>query len=194
MLLPTFLSLGALALTANAFLVPLDIDDPAATEFANSAISLNNEHQVVKLDCSTCPFALQSERNGAHEWTNDVESDLDMKFDIKDNALRFNTVPLYPITSPGLPPPLNVPQIKKDGAVSTMEGHHGDLKLSYTLEYEEKHFDDGNTLVTLLMTVMGLDGQMVHVDDIEVKVIKSSDGKVSIAFPSPPVEDNANDV
>ena len=41
------------------------------------------------------------------------------------------------------------------------------------MEYDEKKFKE-NTLVTVLMTVIGNDGQMFKVDNIEIKAIKST--------------------
>ena len=47
------------------------------------------------------------------------------------------------------------------------------------MEYDEKKFED-KSVVTVLMTVMGLDGQMVKVDNIEVTAIKEQDGTVRL--------------
>ena len=136
------------------------------------------ENQVINLDCSTCPYALNSDRNGVHEWTADVASDLEMKFESDGKVLKFNGVPFYPTSNPTLPPLLSVSQKKKDGEVSTMEGYHGQLRMSYSVEYSTKKIKD-HTLVTLLMTIMGLDGQMVKVDNVEIKAIKGDDDIVS---------------
>ncbi|KAL9631163.1 MAG: hypothetical protein Q9164_006037 [Protoblastenia rupestris] len=183
-----YLSVGALALTANAFLVPGDIKDFSVKEFAHSGVSQQQEvAKTVSLDCSTCPYALKSERNGQHEWTNDVASNLEMEITSDGNSLRFNGVSFYPVQAPGLPPLLEVSQKKRDEEMSTKEGHEGNLGLSYSLEYDEKKFENGNSVVTVLMTVMALDGQMVKVDDVEIKAIKESDGKLTLhsAVPVP---------
>ena len=178
MLLPTLLSLGAFGLAAQAFVLP-EVNDQLDSDQPDAIATLNVEPSthLIKLDCSSCPYALRSDRNGVHEWTADVASDLEMSFDSEGNTLKFNGIPFYPITNPTLPPTLFVAQNKKDGEVSTMEGYHGNLRLSYSLEYDEKKFED-NTLVSVLMTVMGLDGQMVNVDNIEIKAIMDSEGKV----------------
>lgn len=168
-------ALGALALTANAILIPLDSDN-----FAANDLSVNRGPQLVKLDCSTCPYALKSERNGEHEWTNDVPNDLEMKFEILDNAITFNGVALYPANSPGFPPPLTVSQNPKDGVETSMEGLGHDLRLSYSLEMAQKPFDDGDSLVTITISPMALDAEMIRVDDMEVKAIKDSAGTVCL--------------
>lgn len=165
MILSTLLSTGAFGLAAQAFLVIPE-----------------TKSQSVTVDCASCPFALNSLRNGAHEWTGNVESNLEMDIASEDDTLRLNNVPFFPLQNPTLPPILFVSQKKKDGEVSTMEGFEGPLRLSYSMEYNEKHFKD-NSLVTALMTIMGLDGQMIKVDNVEIKAIKGADGKVRIIQP-----------
>ena len=167
------------ATSSLAFLIP-DINTDVLPTADFLPASIKTDSQTINLDCSTCPFALSSQRDGAHEWTNDVESELEMKFETDGKTLKLNSVPFYPMTNPILPPILYVSQSKKDGQSSNMEGYDGNLRLSYSLEYDEKKFED-NSLVTILMTVMGLDGEMIHVDNIEVTAIKEQDGTVSIS-------------
>ena len=166
------------ATSSLAIVIPdINTDNQPKTGFLPATIQTSS--QTVNLDCSTCPFALESQRNGAHEWTNDVESELEMTVETDDKALKFNGVPFYPIANPILPPTLYVSQSKKDGQSSNMKGYDGNLRLSYSLEYDEKKLKDGS-IVTVLMTVMGLDSQMINVDNIEITAIKDLDGKVSI--------------
>ena len=181
MLLSTLL----FASSSLAFLIPGEINtnDLPKSEFL--PVSYETNSQTVSLDCSTCPFALKSQRDGNHEWTNDVESELEMTFDTDGKAISFNGVPFYP-TNSILPPMLYVSQSKKVGQSSNMEGYDGNLRLSYSLEYDEKRFED-RSLVTMVMTIMGLDGQMVRVDNIKISVVKQEDGTVctSQICPSP---------
>ena len=171
------------ATSSLAFLIPeINTEDQPKSDFLPTFIETNS--RTVNLDCSTCPFALNSQRNGAHEWTDDVESVLEMKFETEGKALKFNSVPFYPISKPAFPSALYVSQTKKDGQSSGMEGYDGNLRLSYSMEYDEKKFED-NSLVTVLMTVMGLDGQMIKVDNIEVTAIKEQDGTVRLHFNHP---------
>ena len=166
------------ATSSLAFLIPeISTEASAKSDFLPASIPTSG--QTVNLDCSTCPFALSSQRDGAHEWTNDVESELEMKFETEGKALKFNGVPFYPISNPTLPPTLFVSQSKKNGQSSNMKGYDGNLRLSYSMEYGEKKFEE-NSLVTVLMTVMGLDGQMIKVDNIEIMAIKEQDGTVRI--------------
>ena len=168
------------ATSSLAFLVIPEINTDDLPKSDLLPASINTNSQTVNLDCSTCPFALSSQRDGTHEWTNDVESELQVTIETDGKGLKFNGVPFYPNTNSILPPTLYVSQSKKDGQSSNMEGYDGNLRLSYSVEYDEKKFED-NSLVTILMTVMGLDGQMIKVDNIEITAIKQQDGTVSIS-------------
>lgn len=183
MILSSVLSVGAFSLAAQAFLVVPEINSHPEIE-DKAPTTLDTTSQTIILDCASCPFALNSLRNGAHEWTSNVESDLEMKIVSADNSLKFNNVPFFPLQNPTLPPTLFVSQKKKDGEASTMEGLEGNLRLSYSLEFNEKKFED-NSLVTVLMTIMGLDGQMVKIDNLEIQAIKEADGKVSTPISVP---------
>ena len=180
----TFLSTATLALTANAFLLPAEIADEVQAAQAKAAhlvpSLLRPNSQSFTLDCSSCPFALKSERHGVHEWTNDVQSDLQMDFAVQNNHLTLNGKPFYPVTSKDLPGELLVHQTKKESeSEKTLEGYNGDLKLSYTLEIPQPVEVDGYQVATVTMSILGLDGEMVRVDDVKIKAIKATDGSVS---------------
>ena len=180
----TFLSTATLALTANAFLLPQEIADEvqaAKAKAANLAPTLLTPiPQSVTLDCSSCPFALKSERHGVHEWTNDVQSVLLMDFAVQHNHLTLNGNPFYPVTIKDLPGELSVHQIKKETeSEKALEGYNGDLKLSYTLEIPQSEEVDGHQVVTVILSILGLDGEMVRVENVKVKAIKAADGSVS---------------
>ncbi|KAI4269713.1 MAG: hypothetical protein L6R38_007371 [Xanthoria sp. 2 TBL-2021] len=175
MLFPTLFSAG-FALTTNAFLLP---PEAARTfEAAKNSIAPNAIDPLsrsVTLDCSDCPYALESQRNGHHEWTNSVKSDLQLRFTSEDNKLKLNGVPFYPITPPFTPAPLAAKQIKKDDE-EKFEGYTGDLRLSYSLEIdnEKKHFPvpgQEAILSEMTLSIMGLDNEVIHVDDIKIKAL-----------------------
>lgn len=188
--IPTLLSTAALALTVNAFLIPPEIADEvqaaqqAKAEQLHTALEkakakageiipqiVDHNSYGVKLDCASCPFALKSERNGVHEWTNDVESDLLMHFAAKDDQLMLNGKPFYPITLNKMPGLLYTPQVRKASESGKgPEGYDKDLKLSYTLEFENKGETPEDSLIDIKMTVLGIDGQMVKIDDVDIKV------------------------
>lgn len=187
MMLPTLLSIGTFALSAQAFLLPLDFAETA--EVAKSLKPFVSQSKEVDLDCSTCPFALQSTRHGLHEWTNSQKSDLKLKFSTANNKLSLNGVPFYPTAFPDLPPVLAVKQVaKKDGGEASTkewEAYSGDLKLSYSLEIDNvKHFANPDEpeadLVSIVISIMGLDDQMVQVDDIQIRLLKEANSALHI--------------
>ncbi|KAL6718808.1 hypothetical protein ACLMJK_003042 [Lecanora helva] len=192
MILSSLLSAGAFGLAAQAFLVLPETNSlPEIEDKAPTA--LDTSSKTINVDCSTCPYALKSQRNGAHEWTGQVASELELNFASADNTLKLNDVIFYPLQNPTLPPRLTVAQRKKDGEVSTMEGLDGRLGLSYSMEYNEKKFKE-NSLVTIVMTIMGLEGQMIKVDNVEIKAIKEADGKLHLhSITTVPASPNAPD-
>ena len=177
MLLPSFLSVGAIALTANAFLVPGDLDDFSGKGFAHPAVTIQDIKTAV-LDCSTCPYAFENEHDGTHGWANGVASELMIDVLSDGNTLRFPSGSFYPIPASGLPPTLQGQQTKKEDDPSPLVGYPAALNLSYSLEYYERKSVDGDSLLTFLLTVMGLEGQMVQIDNVEIKAIKDAEGQV----------------
>ena len=169
MLLPTFLSASALALTANAFLVPLETPNDQTSPF--DPTSFAQQSQTLNLDCSSCPFALGKNQDGT-VWKQDIRSDLVMEFTAEGNSLKLNGVPFYPIAMPPLPPAISAKQVPKGEDQLTNEES---LRLSYSLEFENQN----PGLVKALMTVMGLEGRMINVDNIEIKALKSPGGEVN---------------
>lgn len=177
MLLPSFLSVGALALTANAFLIPFEVVDDG--EVSQKLRPLASQTQKIQLDCSNCPFALKSERHGRHEWTNDVKSNLEMEFFVDGNQVALNGKPFYPIRFPYIPPALTVKQVEKADNELSKEAYDGDLLISYSLEVDEKHFPkDGADATVIVMTIMGLEGQMINIDNIKISLLKPNNSKV----------------
>lgn len=184
MLFPICLS-AAFALTANAFLLPPEAarDSKAATKNIAPNI-INPLSRSIALDCSDCPFALESQRNGRHEWTNSVKSNLQLQFTSESGQLRLNGVPFYPVTPPFTPAPLTAKQVQKD-VEQKIEGYSGDLRLSYSLEVdnEKKHFPvpgQEAILSEMILSIMGLDNEVIRVDDIKIKALSlpnSADAK-----------------
>ena len=171
-----------LALTANAFLLPAEIADEvqaAKAKVATLVPSLLTTQQSLTLDCSSCPFALGSERHGVHEWITNVPSDLQLNFAAQNNHLTLNGKPFYPVTIKDLPGELFAHQIQKENdGEKRLESYSRDLKLSYTLELPQPEEVDGHQVATIILSILGLDGEMVRVDDVKIKAIKAADGSV----------------
>lgn len=191
MLAKQLLSASALALTANALLIPTGMPEKGHSEskafddaFIEEILGNFNGVEVVKtnsktvhLDCSTCPFALKSERHRKHEWISNTKNDLEMTFATEDGKLTLNGVPFYPISNT-LPPILAVKQIQRESEASKWhhEGYEGELIMSYGLEIENKRSTEENAdVVSIIMSIMGLEDQMIKVDDIEIKLVETKD-------------------
>ena len=180
------LSTALLACAANAFLVPVEIADKVDFSKApNGAPSIfNHNSQTVKVDCSTCPFAVSSERHGRHEWTNGVKNDLILDISAKGSELLLNGQHVYPVQPKSLPLPVTVTQKKQADEDSEVTPFGGDLKLSYSLSmgpdkpWVEPGMED-LSLAEITLTLLGIDGEMITVDDIKLKVIKTAEGEVS---------------
>lgn len=134
--------------------------------------------RTIKLDCSDCPFALSSQRNGRHEWTNSVKSDLELNFAAEEDKLKLNGVPIYPINPSSALAPLSVKQTRKSGSAETTSStaFDGDLTLSYSLEVGDKKKGSASTgqaatITEITLSVLGLDSEVVHVDDIKIKAL-----------------------
>lgn len=177
MLVPTLVSAG-FALTANAFLLPPEVANNY--EAAKNHITpklVNPQSRDITVDCSNCPFALASQRNGLHEWTHSVKSDLELKFTAENDQLKLNGVPFYPVTLPLTPAPLSVKQIKKpeDEQLVPHQGYDGDLSLSYSIEVHDMKgsigSEQGVTASEITFSILGLDNEVAHVDDIKIKTL-----------------------
>ncbi|KAL8809176.1 MAG: hypothetical protein Q9223_003276 [Gallowayella weberi] len=176
MIVPTLLSAG-FALAANAFLLP-----PGTANTFKAAENNIGPHAIdplsrsISLDCSNCPYALASQRNGRHEWTNAVKSDLNLKFTSEDNKLKLNGVPFYPVAA-FAPAPLFAKQtVKHEEESPSHQGYDGHLTLSYTLEVDNKKKNflapgKEATLTELTLSILGLDSEVVRVDDIKIKAL-----------------------
>ncbi|KAL9609878.1 MAG: hypothetical protein Q9167_005396 [Letrouitia subvulpina] len=187
MLLPSVLSTAALAWTANAFLLPPEIPTTLDKITHKSVVpSTLGDHksQIVKLDCSSCPYALNSRRHGLNEWTQDVKSDLELEFTTEGKSLKLNGVPFYTAGARFAPVPLSVKQIKKPGDDGTssnkMEGYNGNLRLSYSLEIQNVVRGEDGVVTEILMTIMGLDTQMINVDDIKISLLALHEQEVNL--------------
>ena len=188
MLLPTFITTSVLALTANAFLVPLEVADDAkaAKALANTIIPSS---QTINLDCSTCPFAQQANQDH-HIWAEDgPKTNLEMTFAISEDkqSLSLNGVNFYPANMNNLGHVLKTKQVVQSGEVlaQDVKPFDGELGLSYSLEVQPENVEDGISLTPLSLQVLGLDGKMVNVDSIILPIIRTSNGDVSLTYPLP---------
>jgi len=204
MLFKTLFTTGALALTANAFLVPIEVAEAVqiAKALANTIIP---SEQTVNVDCSTCPLAVKDSRTGLNIWLeNAPKSDLQLTFSTSEDrqSLSLNGVNFFPATYNNLAHPVKTKQVIKPGEVvtSNIQPFDGELGLSYSLEVKPDIVEEGLVLTPLYMQILGLDGKMINVDTIIIPILKMSNGDLALAeiktTPSPvnPGEDQCTTI
>ena len=191
MLLPTLLSTTVFALTANAFLIPLEIADKAITAKVDAlkTLILPSSHSV-KLDCSTCPYAINSTRDSRHEWTNGVKNELVMDFKTENHQLSLNGLPILQADGPSLSPiapshPMKVSQVAQKDGVDTHDKkwtpYNGELTMSFSVQIVESRMFESDPLVVfhaVEVQVLGLDSEVVNPDAVVVNLVKKPSGEV----------------
>ena len=196
MLLPQLLTTTAFALTAQAFLVPAEIANEAIA--AKAAINekvhelkhdvvawATSSKQTIKVNCPGCPYAINSMRNGGHEWTNGVNNELVMELSTEGKQLRVNGAPVMDDNLKHVIAPLKVKQVEKEIEAKTenkkeWKAFEGDLSMSYGLSINKVAQGKDGELFMVELQVLGLDGQMVNPDTVDFALIRKPDGEVSI--------------
>lgn len=190
------LAFTACALTAQAFLIPLEVANSAIESSNNFHVSvINPSSQTVKLDCPGCPFAEPTGQDGSRTWVSDVKSSLILDFTADDKHLSLNGVPFYP-ASIFVPEPLVAPQIRAEEDLAELKaaGYPAPLQLSYGLEFgPEKEFPGHEgPLIPIHLKIIAIDGREVNVDTVFLQALKTSSGKVSALSSKLPVVKIAN--
>ena len=199
MLLPNLLTATAFALTAQAFLIPAEVADKAIAakavidekvhELKDDVVAwATSSKQTVKVDCPGCPYAISSMRGGRHEWTNGINNDLIMEFSTEGTGLSINGAPVLDANLKHVIAPLKVKQVKKeseakeDGDKKEWKAFEGDLGMSYGLSINKVAQAKDGELLMIELQVLGLDGQMVNPDTVDLGLIRKPDGEVSIIY------------
>ncbi|MCJ1379204.1 hypothetical protein MMC17_002304 [Xylographa soralifera] len=194
MLVPTFLTTTALALTANAFLVPLEVADNIKAAASAITASVLPSSQTINLDCSSCPFALAGAGNEPHTWSaSPPKTDLVMKFDttLDKKQVTLNGVAFFPPTLTTMQHMLQAHQVIQEGEVvaADVKPYPQELGLSYSIDASADIVQDDVTLQPITLTVLGLDGKVINVDTISIPIIKAANGDLSLAeIKSTPVD------
>ncbi|MCJ1309914.1 hypothetical protein MMC25_003575 [Agyrium rufum] len=186
-LLPT----GAFALTANAFLVPLEV-----AKTATSASTIGGKAFTYAVDCSTCPFALESKTEGVSvEWTNAVKSDLIINFEIHDNVVFLNDLPMMDSDMNNAGLRMHVKQIAKDGEIKA-EGEGvqwkpfpGDLGMTYSTYHKVPKVEstpEGDIMLWEFdMQIVGIYNQEINPNAFQLQILKSPVGEIHLKSVEP---------
>ena len=186
MLLPTFLSTFALALTANAFLVPLEVADNA---LAGDVVTTNSLGLKYALACESCPVALGSKNSQPESWAHGIKNSLQLDFNINGKQLSLNGLPFFPLSREAMMRNvLSAKQSLNSGSnmVDGQDLFDRNLPLSTSVDIqstEAMSSSEGNFKIhKLALEVIGIMGKVVRVPTVHVNVIELANGQVRISF------------
>jgi len=187
MILPTFLSTCALALTANALLVPPHIETAdlaiADKEFWDGAepIMVSDSKKVIALECKSCPAAVGNTDGHPSKWIDGLKTALQIEFAVDGKQLMLNGLPIYPSTMQTIAQPLEVDQIyASDEDRTTEKLFDGHIPISTSIEiHQQVEMPISNAplgvpgMRRISIEVVGLADKVIHVDTIEVRFIEA---------------------
>jgi len=173
---------AGLATISQAILLPPSVSS-ADTDIVNTLpfeVKSGAEGRILDLECKNCPVLIKQQNE--QKWVYDVESKLQLRFDITENeidTLQLNGVQIYP--PHGLPlEPIGALQV-------TQETLDNDYKFSLRLGYELdvtpviKSEEDQLELIFVRLQVVEIAGKFVDgLDSVLLKLLKTPSGKLMI--------------
>lgn len=181
MLPPSLLFSAALALTANAFLIPLEVSDKVST---SGGLLPGSEKQTVNLDCRGCPIALEADSSVPQEWKivdgphSQPSSRLVLDFAVEGDHVNLNGIPIYP-PNPQAVLGLRAKQTTSDESVRAYEQG---VPLSTSIEVRPVEAIIGNNAVMkvhpLAIDILGLSDHVVRTDTVRVMIVEGAEGNV----------------
>lgn len=188
MLTTTAVVAAGLAVVSQAFLLPpsvssADIDIVKALPFESLAQA---NSRTLNLQCTTCPVAI-AQNGGMTTWLSGLDSYLQLVFTVNDESdvLSMNGVQIYPPRFDRAPEPLIALQVAE--GTSPSDATNQNLRLGYELTFRpvdktEKSGEDEFQLLAMHFQVVEIGDKFVDgLESVEVKLIKSSSGKLMMA-------------
>ena len=175
MRLSTFLSTAALALTANAFLIPLEVADKAIA--SNPSVSITTAKQRTAIPCTSCPVALEDGTWKTEIEKGDPESRLMMDFVVEDKQLKLNGVPIFP---PQNAMPLRATQeLQHNG--NGIKPFRQPILLSTSIDIQPTMIRGKDGLMKLhviSLEVIGLQDKVVRIPSLKIRLAELPNGQV----------------
>ena len=183
------------ALGASAFLIPAGI----AHDDLSTTWGVDPKGQTITLPCSDCAFPSKQEKVAAADeedlvWIQGGANSLVLNFTVSEDghALQLDGRVIYPVEVVAgrlsvTQQPLYVKQVPAEtGLVDIKSGsaQSTDLEVTaYGLEVAKEeplspHGD--NTLLTILIDIMGLENERVHLDEVYVNLLQTDAGELLI--------------
>lgn len=189
---------AAWALVANAFLLPPTTTDSKTPDLALHAV--NPTSQTITLPCSECAFPTQQkDRVESVEasdddlfWIQGGANSVVLDFTISEDgkAVQLNGQPIYPITKAsgldGRMPTVYVNQVPSpSSAVEIESGQALSTPLEITasgisVSNEHPASSHGDAVLQLRYYVLGLEHQPIHLDAVDITLLRTSDGEMLI--------------
>ncbi|KAJ9619915.1 hypothetical protein H2203_008189 [Taxawa tesnikishii (nom. ined.)] len=167
-------ALTALALAANAFILP---PSAASTDLSTSdfqGLAIDTKSQLAKIPCSACGGA----------------NDVLLNFTISEDGrkLRLHEATLYPVPVvwDAASMALTVHQVPASASLVDIKAGKVDmvpLKVSgqgITVNSEESVSKLGDKMVTMSYEVFSLEEQPMHLDKVDIQLLKSAQGELMI--------------
>ena len=192
-LLPTL----ALALTANAFLIPSDLSSASWEDALGALTNRATQHQVLSLDCPSCPFASVGRPGEPITWVHGIENTLKMEFAVEDKQLSLNGVPFFP-PNLDLSHPIFMStkqELKADTGIQNISPLAGAIPLSTQIEFKGTRVingDDGDMKVhRISLETMGISDKVVRVPTVHLTIAEVN-GKVGSRYQFMPLKTTNN--
>jgi hypothetical protein len=190
----TLLSTCALALTANALLVPPPIDTEHTKLWDKAP---EDAGLTLSLPCTHCPQAIADDNGKIAAWKEeDVQTVLKMNFAVADNQITFNGKSFYPPTRENMAMAKSVKQdyargedrqvkasLSDDIVISTSIDVHKKMDVATVdmskIAKGENPFSR-TPMRRISFEVLGLADKVVHLDTVELLFTESQDEGLSI--------------
>lgn len=177
MMFRPLLAATACAVSAQAFLVPLEVANSAIESSDNlhsNIISPSN--RVFKLDCPGCAFADHRE-DGRYTWVTGVPNALVLNFTADDTQLSLNGRPFYPNADGWF-----APQVRAEESLVDLReaGYPAPLPLSglLTAAPETPFRENEGQVFGIDYQITAINDQEIKVDTVRIKVLRDSNDKV----------------
>ena len=175
-------SSATLALTANAFLVPLEVSNKVAVE--DGSLVPGAQKQTINLDCPGCPIALEADNPVPQVWklsSPDYQpsSKLVLDFVVEGGQVKLNGLPIFP---PGPQGGLGL-RAKQTTSEESVKPYQQGVPLSTSIEIQPVEgivAKDGVMKIhPISIEILGLSDHVVHVDTVRVLIAEGLSGVVS---------------
>lgn len=192
MLCRTVGAIAAIAVGANAFLLPPSVYPGVSSASSSSDLVIDPQSQAIKIPCPACVFpskeakATETEEGDGLLWAQGSANDVILNFTVTDDmkTLNLNGWQLYPVTmdQPGHP---TLDQIAASASLADAKQNpekKTPLEVSGASIFvnEEHASPTGDKIVSVTYQIVSLEGQPMSIDGAEVKLLEGADGSLMI--------------